>query len=88
MISNADYECLEKKVDFWQPSGALITNTVSDGPDGGLYLTFTFEWGHENVVEGSEEHKEMAKQHLAGAAKAVHGSIEAMHQMASRGELN
>lgn len=75
-------------MDFWQPSGALITNTISDGPDGALFLTFTFEWRHENLVDGSDEHKEMAKQHLAGAAKAVHGSIEEIRQMAARGELD
>lgn len=51
-------------------------------------MTYTFEWRHEDVAEGSEEHKKLAEQHSKGAAMAVHKSIEAMRQMAARGELD
>lgn len=35
------------KVEFWQESGACITNTISDGPGMGeeeMNMTYTFEW--------------------------------------------
>ncbi|KAF2172010.1 hypothetical protein M409DRAFT_63519 [Zasmidium cellare ATCC 36951] len=78
------------KVDFWQPSGALITNTVSDGAsleEHDLNMTYTFEW-REEVAEGSEEHKKLIQQRKEGAKMAVHSSIEAMRKMAAAGELD
>ena len=79
------------KVDFWQPSGALITNTISDGKtfeEKDLQMTYTFEWRYPDVVEGSEEHKEKWKQSVEGAKMAVHSSIVAMRKMAEAGELD
>ncbi|KAM0719755.1 hypothetical protein Q7P37_003888 [Cladosporium fusiforme] len=79
------------KVDFWQPNGALITNTVSDGPgltEKDYNMTYTFEWIYENVAEGSEEHKKLELQHREGAQTAVHKSIEALRRMAAAGELD
>ncbi|EGP87125.1 uncharacterized protein MYCGRDRAFT_42989 [Zymoseptoria tritici IPO323] len=79
------------RVDFWQPNGALITNTVSYGPsleEGDMNMTYTFEWRHEDVKEGSEEHKKVAKYSIEGAKMAVHNSIEAMRKMAGAGELD
>ena len=86
----ADGGCDCAQVDFWQPSGALITNTISDGgalEDGDLNMTYTFEWRYPDVVEGSEEHREKWKQSVEGAKMAVHSSIVAMRMMAERGEL-
>lgn len=51
-------------------------------------MTYTFEWRHEGVVEGSEEHKKLDQQHREGAKMAVHSSIEAMRKMAANGELD
>ncbi|RMY89412.1 hypothetical protein D0862_10215 [Hortaea werneckii] len=79
------------KVDFWQPSGALITNTVSDGPgltEHDYHMTYTFEWRYPDVQEGSDEHKKLQKQHVDMAKMAVHSSIEALRWMASAGELD
>ncbi|GAB1743073.1 hypothetical protein D0867_05426 [Hortaea werneckii] len=79
------------KVDFWQPSGALITNTVSDGPgltEHDYNMTYTFEWRYPDVQEGSDEHKRLQKQHVDMAKMAVHSSIEALRRMASAGELD
>lgn len=81
---------LDLQVDFWQPSGALITNTVSDGPGLGendMNMTYTFEWRHPEVEKGSDKHKELVKSYTQGAKMAVHSSIEAMRKMAQAGEL-
>lgn len=78
-------------MDFWQPSGALITNTISNGPsleEHDLNMTYTFEWRHDDVREGSEQHKKLVTQHTEGAKMAVHSSIEAMRRMAKAGELD
>jgi len=79
------------KVDFHQPNGAVITNTVSDGEalDGmDLHMTYTFEWRYPDVEEGSEEHERLRESCVRGAKMAVHSSIEAMRGMARRGELD
>jgi hypothetical protein len=80
-----------QKVDFIQPNGAVITNTVSDGPgmtENDLNMTYTFDWAYDNVTEGSEEHKKLETQHRNGAKMAVHKSIEALRRMGAAGELN
>jgi len=79
------------RVDFWQPSGAVITNTISDGPsltEDDYNMTYTFEWRHEDIEEGSEEHKKLQKTHTEGAKMAVSKSLEAMRKMAAAGELD
>lgn len=79
------------KVDFIQPTGAVITNTISDGPsltEQDYHMTYTFEWRRPEVPEGSEEHQKLAKQYTQGAKMAVHSSIEAMRKMAAAGELD
>ncbi len=78
-------------MDFWQPNGALITNTVSDGPgltENDLNMTYTFEWRYPNVEEGSDDHKQKSQTCREGAKTAVHSSIEAMRKMAAAGELD
>lgn len=78
-------------MDFWQPNGALITNTVSDGPgltEQDYHVTYTFEWRYPEMREGSEEHKEQMKQNSKMAKMAVHSSIEALRKMAAAGELD
>ena len=78
-------------MNFIQPDGAVITNTVSDGPsmtEHDYNMTYTFEWRYPNVTEGSEEHQKLQKSTVDGAKMAVHSSIEAMRKMAAAGELD
>ena len=79
------------QVDFWQPNGAVITNTISDG-DGmtehDYHMTYTFEWRFQDVQEGSEEFRKKAEATRQSAKMAVHSSIEAMRKMAAAGELD
>ncbi|KAF2207455.1 hypothetical protein CERZMDRAFT_51178 [Cercospora zeae-maydis SCOH1-5] len=79
------------KVDFHQPDGAIITNTISHGAGQNgaeLFMTYTFEWRHSDVDEGSEQHKALLQQHRQGAQMAVSKSLDAMRQMAADGELD
>ncbi|TKA58204.1 hypothetical protein B0A55_11102 [Friedmanniomyces simplex] len=79
------------RVDFWQPDGALITNTVSDGvglTEHDYNMTYTFEWRYPEVEEGSEEHGRLVQQSRKEAKMAVHSSIESMRRMAAAGELD
>jgi hypothetical protein len=79
------------QVDFLQPNGAVITNTVSDGPgmtESDYNMTYTFDWAYDDVVAGSDEHKKLEAQHRSGAQMAVHKSIEALRRMAAAGELD
>ena len=80
-----------EQVDFIQPNGAVITNTVSDGPgmtENDYHMTYTFNWIYDDVAEGSEEHKKLELQHRNGAKMAVHKSIEALRRMGAAGELS
>lgn len=82
---------ISEQVDFIQPNGAVITNTVSDGPgmsENDYHMTYTFNWIYDDVAEGSEEHKKLELQHRNGAKMAVHKSIEALRRMGAAGELN
>ena len=82
---------IHEQVDFIQPNGAVITNTVSDGPgmsENDYHMTYTFNWIYDDVAEGSEEHKKLELQHRNGAKMAVHKSIEALRRMGAAGELN
>ncbi|KAK5110989.1 hypothetical protein LTR62_005364 [Meristemomyces frigidus] len=75
------------RVDFLQPDGAVITNTISDGPGGQLFMTYTFEFRYPDIHEGSEEAGEKRTEHVRMAAMAVESSIKAMRRMVEKGEL-
>jgi hypothetical protein len=51
------------RVDFEQENGSTISNVVSSGPDGELFMTYAFEWRHPGVAEGSEEAKKIQDNH-------------------------
>ncbi|KAH9839675.1 hypothetical protein Tdes44962_MAKER08018 [Teratosphaeria destructans] len=77
-------------VDFHQPDGAVITNTVSDGPgltENDYHMTYTFEWRDESIAEGSIEHKKFFEDKVQMAKMAVHSSIEALRKLAQAGDL-
>lgn len=71
------------------PDGAVTTNTISDGEGtGDLYMTYSFEYRRADVIEGSEEHQNLAREHMASAKDAVNTSIGTMRKMGERGELD
>ncbi|KAF2170996.1 hypothetical protein M409DRAFT_63992 [Zasmidium cellare ATCC 36951] len=78
------------RVDFWQPNGAVFTNTISDGPNGenDFWMTYTFEWRYPDVREGSEEYVQLLKKHVEDARIGVLSSIERLRVMGAAGELD
>jgi hypothetical protein len=55
--------------------------------DNDLNLSYIFEWLHDDVEAGSEQHKKLVEEHRRGAKLAVDKSIQAMRKMAIAGEL-
>jgi hypothetical protein len=64
-----------------------VQNIVSQGADGELFLTFTYEWEHPDVVEGSPEHLQKAKAYQAMVPGLIEGTLEAMRKIVEAGEL-
>lgn len=47
------------RVDFQQEDGSTISNIVSKGTEGDLFMTYSFEWRHPKIEEGSQEQTDM-----------------------------
>lgn len=67
------------KVEFRQPDGSHVCNTISRGAGGELYMTYTFEWIHPGVGKEELEEKRVAED--AVAEHSVEGTIKAMRAM-------
>lgn len=73
------------RVVFVQPDGSTINNVVSEGADGELYMTYTFEWRHLEASKAElaallEQEKKMSKM-------AVEGTIAVMKELAKNGKI-
>jgi len=64
-----------------------VLNIVSTGPDDELLLTFTFEWEHKEIEEGSPEAVKKQKEYQVTAPKVVVGMMNAVRQMVKEGKL-
>jgi hypothetical protein len=87
LIMKAD---LSPQVDFYEPTGAVITNMVSDGPnmtDEELQMTYFFEWLHPSVEAGSEEEMKLTKQHKMRGKMSVDKTIESVRKMVEAGKF-
>lgn len=51
------------RVDFEQENGSTISNIVSTGPAGELLMTYSFEWRHPDVEQGSAKAAELEQSH-------------------------
>ncbi|KAF2833683.1 DUF1857-domain-containing protein [Ophiobolus disseminans] len=77
-------------VDFHQEDGTLVKNVISNGSsldDGGLCMTYVFEFKYDGMEDGSKEIKaEVVK--MSGMSKmAVEKSIETIRQMVVDGKI-
>jgi hypothetical protein len=73
------------RVTFVQPDGSTISNVVSEGKDGELYMTYTFEWRHPGASRAElaaflEKEKKMSEM-------AVEGTITVLHELARYGKI-
>jgi hypothetical protein len=68
-------------------NSSKVLNIVSTGTEGELLLTFTFEWEHKEIEEGSEEELKKQKQYQETALRGVAGTISAIRQMVKDSKL-
>lgn len=68
-------------------NASKVLNIVSTGVDGELLLTFTFEWDHEEIEEGSEDAVKKQEQYQKTAPRGVAGTINAIRQLVKEGKI-
>ncbi|KAG0156424.1 hypothetical protein PDIDSM_3602 [Penicillium digitatum] len=73
------------RVEFEQPDGSKISNVISQGAGGELYMTYIFEWRHSGVSEVElaallEKEKKMSQM-------AVEGTIKVLRQLVEKDNL-
>jgi hypothetical protein len=75
----------DSRVDFIQPNGSLISNVVSEGANGELYLTYIFEWRH--IGASKEELWAYYEKEKKMSIMAVEGTITVLRELAKQGKL-
>jgi hypothetical protein len=64
-----------------------VLNIVSSGPDGQMFLTYTFEWDHPEIERGSKEEHEKQKLYQSTAPRAVEGTLAAIRKFVEEGKI-
>lgn len=72
------------RVEFTQ-SGGNISNVISEGGNGELYLTYIFEWKHPGASK--EELEEFMAKEKNMAKSAVEGTLKSIRQLVSEKKL-
>ncbi|KAL4866483.1 hypothetical protein BDV12DRAFT_172685 [Aspergillus spectabilis] len=75
----------DSRVDFVQPDGSLVSNVVSEGAGGELYMTYVFEWRHPSI--GEEEKRELFEKERKMSKLAVEGTIAVIRGLVEGGKL-
>ncbi|KAL5598301.1 hypothetical protein BROUX41_003641 [Berkeleyomyces rouxiae] len=75
------------KIVFTRPDGSSVTNLLSPGPDGQIYVVFIFEL-LETAAEGSEELGTKRAIHQQVAQNAVEKSIKTARDLLIQGKLD
>lgn len=73
------------RIEFLQPDGSKILNLLSHGSDGGLYLTFVFEWRHAGV--SAEELEQLKEKETKMGMVGTEGTIAATRELVVNGKL-
>jgi hypothetical protein len=73
------------RVEFVQPEGSKVNNIISEGADGELYMTYTFEWRHPGVSK--EDMAAFAEKERKMSQMAVEGTIKVLRQLAEEKKL-
>ncbi len=71
------------RVEFEQSDGSHVSNVVSEGAEGELYMTYVFEWRHPGI--DGEKLKALREKEGKMAKLAVMGTIEAMRGLVKEG---
>jgi hypothetical protein len=69
------------RVEFAQPDGSRVSNVISQGADGELFMTYIFEWRHpgaskEELAELLEKEKKMSQMAVEGTIKVLRRLVE------------
>jgi hypothetical protein len=75
------------RVEFEQPDGSRVSNVVSEGAEGGLYLTYIFEWRHPELDADGEESLEVLKREKGMSKMAVEGTIAVLRRLVEEGKI-
>ncbi|KAF7718606.1 DUF1857 domain-containing protein [Penicillium ucsense] len=67
------------QVDFEQPNGSVISNVISEGSHGELYLTYVFRWMHPGL--SAEEVDQVMEKEKSGAKTAVEATLVAVRKL-------
>lgn len=67
------------RVEFEQPDGSRVSNVVSEGADGQLYLTYVFEWRHPGVTK--EDLATLLEKERRMSRMAVEGTIRVLREL-------
>lgn len=70
-----------------QETGSRVYNTISEGADEQLFLTFVFLFRHPSATEGSMEEREKAAPVLNGGAGAVVGTLRRIEELVKEGKI-
>lgn len=73
------------RVEFEQPDGSHVTNLISEGAEGELYMTYVFEWRHPDL--SAEEFEVQAEKERKMSKMAVEGTIKAMRKLLEEGKI-
>jgi hypothetical protein len=64
-----------------------VLNIISSGLDDELYLTFTFEWDHPEIEDGSEAALQKQKAYQATAPRGVAGALAKIRELVKEGRF-
>ncbi|KAJ5329149.1 hypothetical protein N7452_009539 [Penicillium brevicompactum] len=73
------------RVEFEQPDGCKVSNVLSAGAGGDLYMTYIFEWRHPGASE--EELAILYEKEKKMSQMAVEGTIKALRQLVDEKKL-
>lgn len=65
----------------------MVNNVLSDGADGGIFLTYSFEWVHPELDAGNPEVESKREGYRKMAKVAVEETIDVARKLAANGEL-
>lgn len=75
-------------VQFRRTDGSMVQNIVTQGAEGELYMTYTFELVRPTAGVSEAEVEEMRAKQQAGSKMAVEGTLKAMREMVLDGRWN
>lgn len=73
------------RIEFLQTDGSKILNLLSEGTDGGLYLTFAFEWRHADLA--AQDLEQLKAKEVKMGKVGVDSTITATRELVVKGEL-